>query len=412
MKLFRRAFCCGILVGVLGLIGQTASAATHQYFVYFGTYTGFKYVHHGKPIGVGSSRSKGIYVSRFSAETGSMSQAQLAASIVNPSFLAVRPDNRFLYAMSEDPQSVGPSLDHASYVSAFAIQPKTGKLRLLNTVPTGGTSTCFLSLDKTGRYVFLANFGDGSVSVIRVKDDGSLGRETAFIQEVGHSVRPGIQAAPHPHSILVSPDNRYVIVSDLGLDKIFIYHFDAATGKLSPPNAPFVSVRPGTGPRHFTFGRWGKFGYQLSEFGGIISVFAWDPSKCILTHIQDQNTIPNDFQGHNDSAEIEISPDGKFLYESNRRRIGEFVRGPETIGVYAIDPVKGTLTEVQQILSGGKMPRSFAIDPTGSWLLAAHELTNNIVLFRVDKKTGRLMGTRQSIDVYTPVCIKFVPASL
>lgn len=409
MRFIRRAFCCAVLAGLAALTVQTASAATRSYFVYFGTYTGFKYVHHSKPLGVGQSHSKGIYVSRFDVKTGRLSPAELAAHIINPSFLAIRPDHHFLYAVSEDPQSVGPPLDHASYVSAFAIDPHTGKLRLLNTVPTGGTSTCFLSLDKSGNYVMLANFGSGSVSVIRVKRDGSLGAETAFIQDIGHSVNPSIQAAPHPHSIIASPDNRYVIVSDLGLDKVFIYHFDAATGKLSPPDAPFVSIRPGSGPRHFTFDPTGRFGYQLSEMGGIVSVFAWNPSAGTLTHLQDANVVPKDFHGGNHSAEIEISPNGKFLYESNRRTVSEFVRGPETIGVFSISPAHGTLTEVQQIVSGGSMPRSLALDPTGAYLLAAHEGTNNVVLFRIDPGNGTLVRTGQSIEVDTPVCIKFAP---
>lgn len=412
MKSVLRIFCLALVTGLALLNVQPALAAGHSYFVYFGTYTGFKYVHHSKPFGIGQSHSKGIYVSRFNSETGKLSPPELAAPIINPSFLAIRPDHRFLYAVAEDPQSVGPPLDHASYVSAFAIEPGSGKLRLLNTLPTGGTSTCFLSLDKTGRYVFLANFGSGSISVLRVRPDGSLGEETAFIQDLGHSINPSIQAGPHPHSILVSPDNRHVIVSDLGLDKVFIYNFDAATGRLSPPDAPFVSIRPGAGPRHFVFAPSGRFGYQLSEMGALVSVFSWNAAQGTLTPVQDMSTTPSDFHGSTHSAEIEISPDGRFLYESNRRTVSEFVRGPETIGVFAIDPSTGRLTEVQQILSGGAMPRSFALDPTGAWLLAANEWTNNIVVFRVDKTTGKLTRSGDSIDVDTPVCIQFVPASL
>ncbi len=247
--------------------------------MYVGTYTGFKYVHHSKPYGVGESNSKGIYVSRFHAATGELGEPELAAEMINPSFLTISPNHRFLYAVSEDPFSVGPPLDHSSYVSAFAIDPATGKLRLLNTVPASGTSTCFISIDKTGKYVMMANFGSGSVSVVHVKEDGSLGDLTAFIQNVGHSVDPSIQNEPHTHSILVSPDNRYAIVSDLGLDKVLIFRFDAKTGKLSPPDPPFATVYPGGGPRHFTFDPAGKFGYQLSEMSGIVDVYAWDPSE-------------------------------------------------------------------------------------------------------------------------------------
>lgn len=412
MRNFRRAFCWVVLLSLSAFWIPAALALPSGYFVYFGTYTGFQYVHHSKPFGAGESHSQGIYVSRFNAETGKLSPPELAAPIVNPSFLAIRPDHHFLYAVTEDPLSVGPPLDHASFVSAFAIEPGTGKLRLLNTLPTGGTSTCFLSVDKTGSYVFLANFGDGSVSVLRIRKNGSLGEETAYIQDIGHSVNPSIQAGPHTHSILVSPDNRHVIVSDLGLDKVFIYNFDPATGKLSPLGAPFVPVPPGAGPRHFAFTPSGHFGYQLTEMGGIISAFAWDPAKGTLTHLQDEKTIPADFHGDNHSAEIAIRPDGRYLYESNRRTVQEFVRGPETIGVFSIDGSSGKLTEVEQVPSGGKMPRSFGIDPTGRWLLSANELSNNVVVFRIDQASGKLSPSGTSVRVETPVCVQFVPANL
>src|SRR6185312_14923055 len=203
--------------------------------------------------------------SRFNTTTGELSDPLLAAEMVNPSFLTVSPDHRFVYAVSEDPLSLGPPLYASSYVSAFAVDSTSGKLRLLNTAPTGGTSTCFISMDKTGKFVLMANFGSGSVSVLRVKEDGSLGEMASFIQNVGHSVDPSIQSEPHPHSIVVSPDNRYAIVSDLGLDRVLIFHFDAATGALSPPGPPVATVYPGSGPRHFVFDPSGKVGYQLSE---------------------------------------------------------------------------------------------------------------------------------------------------
>jgi 6-phosphogluconolactonase len=401
---------CLIFICVLVLLaGRTASAQAKDYFVYFGTYTGFRFVRHSKTQGVGESHSKGIYVSRFNAVTGTLSEPELAAEIINPSFITISPDNRFLYAVTEDPLSVGPPLDHVSYVSAFAIDATTGKLRLLNTLPTGGTSTCFISMDKTGKYVLMSNFGSGSVSVIRIKGDGSLGELTSFIQNVGHSVNPAIQTSPHPHSILVSPDNRYVIVSDLGLDKVQIFRFDEKTGELSPPDPPFATVKPGGGPRHFAFSPSGKFGYQLSEMSGMVDAFAWDPARGSLTNLQSVQTIPHDFAGENHSAEITVSPDGKFLYESNRRNTGDTGWGPETIGIFAIDPEKGTLTLVEQAPTGGIMPRNFAIDPTGSYLLAAHQYSNTVVVFKIDRATGRLSKTGNEIKLDVPVCIQFVP---
>jgi 6-phosphogluconolactonase len=381
-------------------------ASSPEYFVYFGTYTGFTYMREGLPAG--SSQSKGIYVSRFQPATGALSKPELAAEIVNPAFLAVHPNGRFLYVVTEDPQSLGPDFDHASYVSAFAIDPD-GKLRLLNTLPTGGTSTCYISLDKTGRFLLMANFGSASVSVLRINDDGSLGQQTAFMKHVGKGKDPSFQSQPHPHSIDVSPDNRFAIVSDLGVDKVFIYRFDASSGALSPDEPAFVGAEPGGGPRHFVFDAAGRFGYSLKEMSGIVTVLAWDPAKGALNPVQDAKTLSPNFIGANDSAEIEIHPNGKFLYESNRRFRGENLWGPDTIGVFAIDPVHGTLTEVEQVPPGGTMPRNFAIDPTGSYLFSANELTGNVLLFRIDDQTGRLTPTKTEVKVDVPVCITFVP---
>jgi len=392
------------------LMSQFAAGQNSDYFVYIGTYTGFKYVHHSKPYGRGESHSQGIYVSRFSSATGELGPAELAAETINPSFLTISPNHKFLYAVNEDPLSVGPPLDHSSYVSAFAIDPASGKLRLLNTVPASGTSTCHITIDRTGRYVLVSNFGSGSVSVLRVKDDGSLGELAGFIQDVGHSVDPRIQNEPHTHSVTMSPDNRYAIVSDLGMDKILIFRFDAESGRLSPPDPPFATVYPGGGPRHFTFDPAGKYGYQLSEMSGMVDVFRWDPEKGTLTSIQRAQTTPHDFFGSNHSAEIEIHPNGKFLYESNRRTYSETQRAPDTIGVYAIDPKAGTLSPVQESLTGGVMPRNFTLDPTGKFLLAANELSNNVVVFAIDQSTGKISKTGKEIQVDTPVCLKFVPA--
>jgi len=407
MKRIRYAFC---LVILFALAGSSALAQDKDYFVYVGTYTGFKFVRRSKTNGVGESHSKGIYVSRFHADTGELGEAQLAAEMINPSFLTISPNHRFLYAVSEDPYSVGPPLDHASYVSAFAIDASTGKLRLLNTVPTSGTSTCFISMDKTGKFVLMANFGSGSVSVVRVKADGSLGELASFIQDVGHSVNQFIQTEPHPHSILVSADNRYAIVSDLGTDKILAFRFDSNTGMLSPPGPPSASVYAGGGPRHFAFDPAGKFGYQLSEMSGVVDVLAFDSSKGTLTTVQRAQTMPHDFFGINHSGEIEVHPSGKFLYESNRRTSSDDEWGLDTIGVFAIDPSKGTLAPVQASPTGGIMPRSFTIDPTGKYLLAANQISNNVVIYAIDGATGQLSKTGREIAVDTPVCLKFVPA--
>jgi 6-phosphogluconolactonase len=398
-----------MILGFALLAVRAASAQGNEYFVYAGTYTGFKNMRHNKPQGLGESHSKGIYVARFNSTTGELSEPQLAAEIVNPSFLVIHPNHKFLYAVIEDPYSLGPPLDHASYVSAFAIDPKTGKLRLLNTLPSGGTSTCFISMDKTGNFIMMAHFGNGMISLIRVKPDGSLGEQTTSMQHLGHSVDPAIQNMPHPHSILPSPDNRFVVVSDLGQDKIFTYKLDAKTGLLSPAEPPFATVQPGGGPRHFTFDPAGKFGYQLGEMSGALDVFSWDAAAGKLNPVQRLSTVTKGWNGDNHSAEIEISADGKFLYESNRRRNPAGLPGPDTIGVFAIAPGKGTLTQVQELVTPGIMPRTFAIAPGGKFVLIGHEITNTVVVYKRDANTGKLDPTGKSVKIDTPVCLKFVP---
>lgn len=379
-----------------------------EYFVYFGTYTGFKFTRSGIPQG--RSTSQGIYVSRFNSSTGEMTEPELAAKIRNPSFLAIHPNQRFLYSVSEDPESVGPYLDKGSFVSAYAIEGVRGKLKLLNTVPSGGTSSCYLSLDKSGNYVMVASFGSGNVSVIRVKEDGSLGEQTGFHQQTGKSVDPHYQAGPHVHSIDVSSDNRFAVTANLGTDKLITYRFDAATGKVSPNDRASLTVEPlSGGPRHFIFSNDGKFGYLVCEMTGVVKTYTWEQGTGVLTEVQSVSTIPSDYKVNKysallnpfHSAEIALHPNGKFLYLSNR--------GPDTILVFSVDPVKGTLASIEEVGSRGVMPRQFAIDPTGSYLLAANEASDDVVIFRIDPATGRITPTRNSFRVGTPVCIKFVP---
>ena len=404
----KKYLCLLILLSLAIASVHGQSETTGDYWVYFGTYTGFTYMKEG--LAAGGSRSKGIYVSRFHPATGELSRPALAAEITNPAFLAIHPNHRFLYAVTEDPLSLGPNFDHSSYVSAYSIDSATGKLHLLNTLTTGGTSTCYLSIDKTGHYLMFANFGSSSVTILRIKDDGSVGEQTAFMKHVGSGKDPAFQSKAHPHSIDVSLDNKYAVVSDLGVDKLFIYKFDASTGALSPDQPPFVQAEAGGGPRHFTFDSAGKFGYSLHEMSGYITVLAWDAASGSFTKIQDATSLQADFIGANDSAEIAIHPNAKFLYESNRRFRGPDMWGPDSIGVFAIDADKGTLTEVEQVPPGGTMPRNFAIDPTGSYLFAANELSGNVALFKIDAGTGRLSPTKTDLKIDVPVCIVFLPA--
>jgi 6-phosphogluconolactonase len=269
-------------------------------------------------------------------------------------------------------------------------------------------------MDKTGKFVLLGNFGSGSVAVLRVHDDGSLGEQTAFVQHLGHgSPSVPVQSSPHPHTILVSPDNRYVIVSDLGTDKVYIYHFDDKTGMLSPLDPAFAQTEPGAGPRRFLFDHEGKFGYQLNEMGSTLITYAWDPEKGSLTQLQELSILPPGLR--NNGAEMAITQDGKYLYASNRlsrfnaQDPNKIDRLEGTIALFAIDPQKHTLTEVHQFPSGGLMPRHFAIDPTGQYMFVLHQVSNNVVQFKIDAASGALTKTGRNLEIDTPVCLQFVP---
>jgi len=358
-------------------------AGQSQYLVYVGTYTG--------------KGSKGIYACHFDPATDHLTAPELAAESSNPSFLALDPSHRFLYAVNEDSQYQGRS---SGGVSAFAITPGTGKLTFLNEVPSGGAGPCHLTVDKTGKYVVVANYGGGSLAVFPIQSDGSLGNSTAFIQHKGGSVNPQRQEGPHVHSVYMSPDNRFVISADLGLDEVFVYRFDATQGTLTPNIPPSATVSSGAGPRHFAFHPNGKFAYVIDEMQSTITEFSYESDKGALDLMQPIPTLPPDFKGESTGAEIEVHPSGKFLYASNR--------GLDSIAVFSVNPRKGTLTPAAQVPTLGKTPRSFSIDPTGSYLFVANQDSDNVVQFRINPNTGILTPTGQVLQVASPVCVTFL----
>src|ERR1700730_9868209 len=343
------------------------------------------------------SKSKGIYAYRFDADTGQITSLGLAAETTNPSFVALHPNGRFLYAVNEVSNYKGPN---SGGVSAFSIDRATGKLTFLNEVPSRGADPCYIIVDKTGRYVLVANYTGGSIAVFPVLEDGKLGEASAFVQHTGHGTNPSRQEGPHAHSNDLSPDNRLAMVDDLGLAELLVYKFERAKGSLTPNDPPFATLDPGAGPRHFALHPSGKFAYVVSEMQSTVTAFSNDEKTGTLRRLQTISALPKDFHGENDDAEIQMHPSGKFLYASNR--------GSDTIAVFAIDPGKGTLTPVEYAPTQGKIPRSFEIDPTGKYLFAANQKSDNIVVFRIDAKTGRLTPTSQVLDVGSPVCVKFV----
>ncbi|MGA9509808.1 MAG: lactonase family protein, partial [Candidatus Sulfotelmatobacter sp.] len=321
-------FALFVFLTVPGLIGASDKDGVNKasYFMYVGTYTQ-----------EGGSTSKGIYVYRYDPGSAKVTSIGVAAQTINPSFLAVNPNHRFLYAVNEVANYQG---QKSGAVSAFAIDSATGKLTLLDEVASGGADPCYITVDKTGKFVLVANYTGGSVSVFPVLQDGRLGEAAAFVQHTGHGTNPKRQEAPHAHSIDLSPDDRFAIVDDLGLDKTLVYKFDSSKGSLTLNDPPFAKADAGAGPRHFALHPNGKFAYVIHEMGSTVSVFDYDAAGGVLHPVQTISTIPQGFAGqNNDDAEIEVHPSGKFLYASNR--------GHDSIAVFAIDPNKGTLTLIE-----------------------------------------------------------------
>src|SRR5438445_7700667 len=360
---------------------SSKAAASSQYLAYVGTYTT-------------KTNSKGMYVFRFDATTGKLSAIGIAAETRDPSWVAVHPNGKFLYAANEAGKS--------STVSAFAIDAKSGKLTLLNQLPALGEDPCYLSFDKTGKYVFVANYSSGNVVVFPILADGRLGEHTAMLKDQGATgPNKERQEGPHAHWIEVSSDNRFAFVADLGLDAILSYRFDASKGSLTP-NKPFF-LRPltaGAGPRHATFSPGGGHFYVLSEINSTVTAFAYAPDHGVFGYLGGVPMLPAGFEGRNDAAEIAIHQSGKWLFASNR--------GHDSIAVFSIDPASGKLTAAGGFPTGGREPRHFALDPTGQYLLAENQLSGNIVGFRIDPATGKLTATGEVLQVPSPVCVAFL----
>lgn len=364
---------------------QKKPAAKPQYIAYVGTYTE-------------KTNSKGIYAFRFDSQKGQLTAIGAVAQSVNPSFLAVHRSGKYLYAVNEVNNFNGQS---AGAVSAFAVDAGSGALKFLNQVSTRGAGPCHVSLDDTGAYVLVANYDGGSIASFPVQADGSLGASTGFVQHTGSGPDKQRQEAPHAHWIGTSPDNRFVLTADLGLDEVLVYNFDIRKGTFSPKAMGFCKVKPGAGPRHMVWHPNGKFAYVLSEMESSVTAFFYRPKTAALSPLQTLSTLPDDYKGQKAAAEIAVHPLGKFLYTSNR--------GHDSIAIFGIGK-KGLLKPQGYVLTGGKTPRHFAIDPTGNYLLAENQESNNIVVFHIDAATGTLNPTGQTVDVPSPVCVTFVAA--
>jgi len=365
------------------LMSETKDVSHGGYLLFVGTYTG--------------KESKGIYAYRFDAASGQLASLGLVATSDSPSFLAIDPTERFLYAVNELEKYKG---EPTGSVSAFRIDQKSGRLSLLNQVSSRGTDPCHVSLDRSGRYVLVANYGSGSVAVFPVSTDGSLGEASGFVQHKGSGPDRERQEGPHAHWIGVTPDNRFAVAADLGTDRVLIYRLDHSNGSLAAHNPAFVTLEPGSGPRHVDFHPNGRFLYVLDELKTTVAVFSYDSQRGALKPLQSLMTVPQGFSATNHPAEIRVHPNGKFLFASNR--------GHDSIAVFSIDPKKGTLRPVGYFATQGKNPRNFEIDPSGSRLFVANQDSGDIVVFAVDLSSGKLTPTGQVLRVDSPVCLKFI----
>ena len=314
---------------------------------------------------------------------------QLAAEATDAAWISLSPDKRFLYAIHGT----------TTQARAFVVDSANAKLAPLD---GGAAATAnppsHLAVDATGRLVLAANYRDGFVAAIPIQADGSLGKAAKIVHE-GKGTHPTRQQKPYVHSVTVSPDNRFVIVADLGLDRVYTYAIDPLKGELRPANPPFVSTAPGAGPRHFKFGQAGKHGYVINELNNTITVFDYDAARGALTPKQSIATLPAEFTSPSTTAEIRVHPNGRFVYGSNR--------GHDSIAVFAVDAGSGRLSLVEIVKSGGKTPRNFALSPDGRWLVCGHQDTPLVSVFAVDENTGRLRPTEHSATVPACVCVLF-----
>ncbi|GGD46739.1 lactonase family protein [Paenibacillus nasutitermitis] len=339
------------------------------------------------------SENSGLYVYRFDETTGKLSLAHEYTGLKNPTFLNVDPANRRLYAISEaaDPQG-----NKTGEAAAFAIDPSTGALNLLNKAPTVNAPTCHIQRDPRDQYLIAASYHGGMIGLVALTADGQVGELVDVKQFEGSGPHPERQDQPHPHSSFFSPDGNYLFVQDLGLDRISSYTLDPAARTLELRQE--INLHPGAGPRHLAFRPDGRYAYVINEIDSTITAFTYEAKSGPLSMVETVSTLPDGFQGENSCAEIAVSEDGRFLYGSNR--------GHDSIVVYAINEETGRLTLVEHTDVQGAHPRHFALTPGGRYLIAANRDTNNIATFRVDRESGKLQYTGCSIEVSKPVCVQ------
>jgi len=367
---------CTILVSLMLL--ATATGLAQKYHLVTGTYT--------------NGKSEGIYIGSFDAATGAYEAKGTLTGIKNPSFVVASPKKDHLYAVSEAKDGK---------VFSYSFDRTAGKAVKINEQSSGGDDPCHLEVDHAGKWVAAGNYSSGSLSILPISSDGSLGKATDRIVHQGSGYDKTREESSHVHETVFSADDRFLYVPDLGLDRVYIYAFDQRSGKLTPASQPWASMKPGSGPRHIAFHRTLPIAYVLNELSGMVTVFSVDRKTGGLKELHSLSTLPAGATGQAGCAEVQVSPDGRFLYGSNRYE-------QNTIAIYAIDQKSGDLRSIAFPSTLGKHPRYFCFDPTGNWLLAANRDTDQVVLFRVDKKTGLLTDSGKRISIPAPVSLLFI----
>ena len=356
-----------------------------KYWVFVGTYTG------------GKDGSKGIYRCEFDAATGKLGEPELAAEVASPSFLAIHPSGKFLYAVGETGEFKGKK---SGSVHSFTLDPKTGALKEINAQPSGGEGPCHISIDGQGRNALVANYGSGSAAVLPIMKDGALNEPSSVVQHRGKSADPGRQEGPHAHSINLDPSQKFAVVCDLGLDQVLVYKFDDAKGTLTPNDPPYLKVADASGPRHFAFHRTQPWAYVINEMACTVNALHYTPEG-EFEIIQTISTLPAKVEKGYSTAEVQVHPSGKFVYGSNRGQ-DTHRRVPRRASATA------TLSLIGHQGEGVKVPRNFGIDPTGKWMIVANQDGKSMVVFAIDPESGELKPTGTKVEVGSPVCVKFL----
>ena len=337
-----------------------------------------------------------IFLYKLNLSTGALTRVGATKAGENPSYLTLDAKHQYLYAVNETTDFQGKA---SGAVSAFAVDQKTGALTFLNQQSTQGSAPCYISLDKAARCALVANYLGGNVSLLPIQPNGQLSPASATDQHTGSGPHKNQEAA-HAHCLLPDPANRFAFAVDLGTDKVYGYRLNTEKGTLEPTASPAFTAAPGAGPRHLTFHPTAPLAFLINELNSTVTALRYDATAGTFQEIQTLSTLPSDFGGQNSCADLHVSPNGKFLYGSNR--------GHDSLVVYAIDTASGRLTLVQHVPTLGQKPRNFTLDPTGQLVLVANQATNTVVTFWVDGQTGQLTPTGNSVSVLAPVCLQVV----